>query len=586
MAGVGKSELTLQYAISKRALNQFQGGIAYLSAANFLDDLQDFVIAAQLNDTTDFRLLKSPKAQAKKAWELWQEFCTSMSAQALIVIDDVKDYQAEIADFLPQSSEETSPFRILLTSRERWEDLAAFELEELKLEAAVEMFCHCVGKNHQDRVDGQIATVENLCEQLGRLPLALVLAGSWLGVSQSGRTVEALVAALKAEGLEAEPLTIGKQKTLETRKRQEKGLKAAFQVSWQQLEEFDVSAQQLARVLSLFTAGNVDWELVEAVVACYPIELPTATPKRLSLWERFKNWLRGLFGKRHQPAEKKERPTAKILDLMAARDWLRDMSLLREVKKGEVYRVHALLHQYFGDQWTPQLDRQGWQLAFVEGLSERAAEIPANADWELVTAWQSLRPYFKQSMAVADELLQTMENPEVRQRLKTQRLKLQGGEFRLNQAPIFANTFQQAKEAHQRAKAALANGQSEAANQYLNNALSGYKRAIEQGRQALPKESLTLAGYLNEIAQFYDEVGHYSDGIPPAEEALKIVRLKKAKKKTIALYSSWLARLHESQGKYEAAEPLYIDALQMWKELLGDRHPSVATSLNNLAGLY
>ncbi|MGB2926365.1 MAG: tetratricopeptide repeat protein, partial [Limnothrix sp.] len=37
---------------------------------------------------------------------------------------------------------------------------------------------------------------------------------------------------------------------------------------------------------------------------------------------------------------------------------------------------------------------------------------------------------------------------------------------------------------------------------------------------------------------------------------------------------------------YEAAEPLYIDALQMRKELLGDRHPDVAQSLNNIAGLY
>ncbi|OKH13435.1 tetratricopeptide repeat protein [[Limnothrix rosea] IAM M-220] len=44
--------------------------------------------------------------------------------------------------------------------------------------------------------------------------------------------------------------------------------------------------------------------------------------------------------------------------------------------------------------------------------------------------------------------------------------------------------------------------------------------------------------------------------------------------------------MSESQGKYEAAEPLFIDALQMTKELLGDRHPSVATSLHNLGTLY
>ena len=47
-----------------------------------------------------------------------------------------------------------------------------------------------------------------------------------------------------------------------------------------------------------------------------------------------------------------------------------------------------------------------------------------------------------------------------------------------------------------------------------------------------------------------------------------------------------LAGLYESQGKYEQAEPRYVEALQLSRELLGDKHPDVATSLNNLAGLY
>ena len=34
------------------------------------------------------------------------------------------------------------------------------------------------------------------------------------------------------------------------------------------------------------------------------------------------------------------------------------------------------------------------------------------------------------------------------------------------------------------------------------------------------------------------------------------------------------------------AETLYLQALDMRKKLLGDEHPSVAQSLNNLAGLY
>ena len=39
------------------------------------------------------------------------------------------------------------------------------------------------------------------------------------------------------------------------------------------------------------------------------------------------------------------------------------------------------------------------------------------------------------------------------------------------------------------------------------------------------------------------------------------------------------------QGRYEEAEPLYQEAMQLRQELLGDSHPSVASSLNNRAVL-
>ncbi len=43
---------------------------------------------------------------------------------------------------------------------------------------------------------------------------------------------------------------------------------------------------------------------------------------------------------------------------------------------------------------------------------------------------------------------------------------------------------------------------------------------------------------------------------------------------------------YNSQGRYAAAEPLYQQALELSKRLLGTEHPDVAFSLNNLAALY
>ncbi|GCL47330.1 tetratricopeptide repeat protein [Microcystis aeruginosa] len=47
-----------------------------------------------------------------------------------------------------------------------------------------------------------------------------------------------------------------------------------------------------------------------------------------------------------------------------------------------------------------------------------------------------------------------------------------------------------------------------------------------------------------------------------------------------------LAKLYQSQGRYEEAETLFLQALELRKQLLGDKHPDVSSSLNGLAKLY
>ncbi|MEW6493601.1 MAG: tetratricopeptide repeat protein [Cyanobacteriota bacterium] len=47
-----------------------------------------------------------------------------------------------------------------------------------------------------------------------------------------------------------------------------------------------------------------------------------------------------------------------------------------------------------------------------------------------------------------------------------------------------------------------------------------------------------------------------------------------------------LANLYSEQGKYEQAEPLYVQILELRRRILSETHPYVATSLNNLACCY
>nr|WP_281241356.1 tetratricopeptide repeat protein [Thiothrix caldifontis] len=47
-----------------------------------------------------------------------------------------------------------------------------------------------------------------------------------------------------------------------------------------------------------------------------------------------------------------------------------------------------------------------------------------------------------------------------------------------------------------------------------------------------------------------------------------------------------LAGLYQDQGQYAQAEPLYQCALAIWEKALGAYHPNVVLSLENLVGLY
>jgi hypothetical protein len=38
--------------------------------------------------------------------------------------------------------------------------------------------------------------------------------------------------------------------------------------------------------------------------------------------------------------------------------------------------------------------------------------------------------------------------------------------------------------------------------------------------------------------------------------------------------------------RYEEAEPLLVEARDIWRRVLGEDYPEYATSLDNLAGLY
>ena len=100
-------------------------------------------------------------------------------------------------------------------------------------------------------------------------------------------------------------------------------------------------------------------------------------------------------------------------------------------------------------------------------------------------------------------------------------------------------------------------------------------------------EDESLIGPFVGLGRFYEGQGAYGQAEPWYRDCLAVVRDRLGDDHPdVAQSMNNLAGLYKSQGRYGEAEPLYRDALTLHQRLLGDDHPAVATSMSNLAGLY
>jgi CHAT domain-containing protein len=98
---------------------------------------------------------------------------------------------------------------------------------------------------------------------------------------------------------------------------------------------------------------------------------------------------------------------------------------------------------------------------------------------------------------------------------------------------------------------------------------------------------LQEASQLSKLASVYDAQGEYAKAEPLYKQALEIRRRVLGEKHpNFAASLNNLATLYQAQGDLAKAEPLYKQALEIHRQVLGEKHPNYATSLNNLAALY
>jgi|GEM_PF-1172809 len=572
MGGVGKTELALQYAqhykdeyVAQYFLQLRGIGLAQavVTLANPYLALPESMQSASLEE------------QAAWYWLNWKP----EQGRLLVILDDVSNAES-IPDAAMPNDERV---RVLVTTRERDLDLGfvSLSLDILSRQKALELLTKIVGAA---KVDRELAKVEQVCEILGYLPLAIELVGEYL-VKNRHLTFANLQKNLRLA-----------DKVLSQEHKHKfyayRGVEAAILLSWQDLS---AASQRVAIWLGLFAPVGLEWKLVADMA-----EIAEITESELD----------------------------------EARGELDRLHLIQPVGEDcNFYKIHTLVREFFRDRLAQATENRLFREAFVRSLVDVAKQIPQSPTRDLIA---TVAPAIPQLDMLSREMLGDIPNLEEDlgwaftgiarfyegqglyalaedpyQRCLKATQELLGDHHpdvatSLNNLAALYKLQGRYAEAEPLYKQALLLWQELLGDRHpnvatsLNNLAALYK---SQGRyeeaEPLYKQALLLwqellgdrhpdvAASLNNIADLYRLQGRYAEAEPLLKQALSLRHeLLGDRHPDVANSLNNLAVLYESQGRYAEAEPLYKQALLLRHELLGDRHPDVANSLNNLAVLY
>ncbi|MEH1935333.1 MAG: tetratricopeptide repeat protein, partial [Nostoc sp.] len=524
MGGVGKTELATQYA---RRYQQDYGGIVWFNdrETNLAAEVLEFFrlqFGFEIPQELGGRLLS---LQEQVAW-CWSRYPNS-ALPILIVFDDVTDL-ANLREVVP----DVHRFQVLVTTRLR--HLDPNFIQEIPLDVlspqkepgkALELLKLLLQEKDR-RVENQPQDATKICECLEYLPLGIELVGAYL-VRDPEISLDIMFGRLQERKLAESAL-----QDRETLNSTQLGVKAAFALTW---EELDPLAQQLGKLLSLFSPVLILWDLV--------IWVATGGGETENQDERQLTWSEN--------------------ELNEAKKQLYGRNLLQQLEEREgCYKIHALVRWFLQEQ----LANAGETKLVLETIFATA----------MITITQILpdSPTSKQIESIRDIVLHL---EDLAQRLIAE--------------------IEQARERQIISPASVPNDQViwvfvGIGRFYEEQGL--YKLAEPWNEQCVNVCQTLFAGdhpdvatSLNNLAEFYRSQGRYSEAEPLHIQALEMrKRLFAGDHPNVATSLNNLALLYRSQGRYSEAEPLYTQALEMRKRLFAGDHPNVATSLNNLAGLY
>jgi tetratricopeptide (TPR) repeat protein len=525
MGGIGKSELALQYAYRHLDLGTYPGGLCWLDlrSGDISGEIVRFARKYLKLDIPDGLDLDT---QLVDCWRDWP----GKPGEVLVIYDNAGEY-GEVKPFLPPADPR---FRVLITSRNRMgSPVETLEILILEEGAALELLGVLAGK---ERVENQLGAAKELCRRLGYLPLAIELVGRYLAADPD-LSISQMLRRLEEKGLSTKALAETEQGMTA-----KLGVKAAFELSWQELDE---KGQELGYVLSLFAEGSIPWKLVEE---CLPEldteELESVRNKQLS-----------------------------------------GLSLLERLEQG-VYQLHPLIREYFGQKQEQFAGVDALKRRYCRVMVSQAQEFPQTPTQMQLEEFAPVVPHLAE---VADRLLEWVEVKELIW------IFIGLGRYFKGQG-----VYSQAKQWYQRCveecRRRLGDEHLDTLTSLSNLAATlsdqgdyGGARQLQEHvlkvrRRVLGEEHPDTLRSMNNLAYTLSAQGDYGGACKLQEQVLVVSRRVLGEEHPDTLRSmNNLASTLKSQGNYGGVHQLQEQVLVASCRVLGEEHPDTLSSMNNLA---
>ena len=225
------------------------------------------------------------------------------------------------------------------------------------------LFTNIVG---DDLVQAEPEFAQKLCEELGYLPLGLELLGRYIVKKPPQWTLAKMLERLQRQKIEDEAINPQEEQLIKSLTTAQKGIKAAFELSWRELEPM---TQRVGALLSLFAPNIFAWKWVKI------------------MGDRL-NWSSDDVKKASQQLYKQN-----LIQLVGER-------------KG-FYQIHPLIREFLKVKFSGLEDKDSLKREFVGIFVSIAQEIPQSPTQDDIKSVQEAIPHLAE---IAENLIDAVND--------------------------------------------------------------------------------------------------------------------------------------------------------------------------------